>query len=138
MGIDSHFFPWRPRDEGRGEAIAGSGHSLRLPTLSRYLTTAYTFLEETTLQLATLLLALSSGHTLRPTFRQRSQRTLYCKTTADYITGLGRLAKQQNIPSFLLESSTISAAAKKRQNEVVKDVGPVYVTFLFQCACSCE
>ena len=23
MGIDSHFFPWRPRDEGRGEAIAG-------------------------------------------------------------------------------------------------------------------
>ena len=41
MGIDSHFFPWRPRDEGRGEAIAGSGHSpttdsLSLPDYSLY------------------------------------------------------------------------------------------------------
>ena len=39
--------------------------------------------------------------------------TLLLETTADYITGLGRLAKQQNLLSFLLESSTTSAAAKK-------------------------
>ena len=81
-----------------------SGHSLRLPTLSRYLTTAYTFYTATTLTACTLLL----------------------ETTADYITGLGRLAKQQNLLSFLLESSTTSAAAKEDQNEVVKEVGPVY------------
>ena len=146
MGIDSHFFPWRPRDEGRGEAIAGSGHSLRLPTLSRYLTTAYTFLEETTLQLATLLLALSSGHTLRPTFRQRSQRTLYCKRRRP-TTLLASGDWLNNKISFLFcsKAAQLAQLLKRDKNEVVKEEGPVYVALLIAskvtfvmilCACS--
>ncbi|CAI8051288.1 hypothetical protein GBAR_LOCUS28091 [Geodia barretti] len=65
---------------------------------------------ETTLQLATLLLALSSGHTTTYTATTLTACTLLLETTADYITVLGRLAKQQNLLYFLLESS---AAAKK-------------------------
>ena len=57
-----HIFCREARGEGRPWleelAAVSSGHSLRLPTLSPYLTTAYTFLGETTLQLAILLLAL--------------------------------------------------------------------------------
>ena len=131
MGIDSHFFPWRPRDEGRGEAIAGSGHSLRLPTLSRYLTTAYTFLEETTLQLATLLLALSSGHILRPTVRQRSQRTLYCKRRRPTtLLASGDWLNNKISLLFCSKAAQLAQLLKRDKNEVVKEEGPVYVALL--------
>ena len=122
MGIDSHFFPWRPRDEGRGEAIAGSGHSLRLPTLSRYLTTAYTFLEETTLQLATLLLWTHS---------QQSQRTLYCKRRRP-TTLLASGDWLNNKISFLFcsKAAQLAQLLKRDKNEVVKEEGPVYVALL--------
>ena len=142
MGIDSHFFPWRPRDEGRGEAIAGSGHSLRLPTLSRYLTTAYTFLEETTLQLATLLLALSSGHThnshsVHFIVRDDGRRPTTLLASGDWLN---------NKISFLFcsKAAQLVQLLKRDKNEVVKEEGPVYVALLnassdvlmILCACS--